>query len=233
MSKSFFDTGLYSPWEIFWYAGGFLAWTPAYVAIIWRAVKHHQLEMPVVAAIGNITWELLWGFFYRVDMGWGLQVIYMGAFILDLGIFVAVLLYGAAQVRTADVRRYWPLLVGMVTVGWTVFYAALKRQGYDLPLGSVSAYLDNIEMSALYLWAGITFANPFLLSKVVAWSKFVGTAMVTVFVFLAYPDHTFVRTLAVMVGVMDIAYVAVLTRRHRREGVPTPAPEPALVTAVA
>jgi hypothetical protein len=189
-------------------------------------VKRKQLEMPVVAAVGNITWELLWGFFYRVDMGWGLQGIYMGAFILDLGIFAAALLYGWKQVRTADVRRWWPIVIAALATGWLAFYAALEHQGYDLPLGSNSAYLDNLEMSALYLWYGLTLVDLSVLSKVVAWSKGIGTLMVTVFVFMAYPDNAFVHTLAVMVGVMDVAYVVVLTHRLRNAPPPTPAMAP-------
>jgi len=215
VSHVFLDTRLYSRWEIFLYVGGFLAWTPAYVAIIVRGVRRRQLEMPVVAAVGNLTWEFLWGFFFHVNMGWGLQVIYMGAFVLDLGIFVVVVKYGAQQIQTLEIRRYFPILLVALIGGWLAFYAALRHQGYDLPLGSNSAYLDNVEMSALYLWAGLTLADPTRLSPVVAWSKFLGTAMVTVFVFLAYPANAFVHTLAGIVTFLDIAYVAILHRRLR------------------
>jgi hypothetical protein len=219
MRSIFVNTDVYSPAQILLYAGGFLAWTPAYVAIIYRAIKRRQLEMPVVAAIGNITWELLWGFFYKQNMGWGLDIIYKGAFIIDVLIFWAVIRFGAQQIRNAEVRRYFPLLVAALVVGWLAFYAGLKDTHYELPLGSVGAYIDNVEMSALYLWLGLTLVDPRRLSPVGAWSKGIGTVMVTVFVFLAYPDNSFVKTLAIMVGVMDVAYIAVLTSRLRR---PTP-----------
>jgi hypothetical protein len=71
-------------------------------------------------------------------------------------------------------------------------------------------------MSALYLWLGLTLADPRRLSPVVAWSKGLGTAMVTVFVFLHYPDDAFLTTLAVMVGALDVAYIAILASRLRR-----------------
>src|SRR5690242_13186413 len=121
MSDVFLNTDLYSRTEIFLYVGGFLAWTPAYVAIVVRCIRRKELEMPVVAVIGNLTWELLWGFFYRVDMGWGLQGIYMGAFILDLAIFAVLVRHGAKQIRTPEVRRYFPLFVAMLAVGWMLF----------------------------------------------------------------------------------------------------------------
>jgi hypothetical protein len=216
MHSIFVNTDVYSPAQIVLYAGGFLAWTPAYVAIIYRAIKRRQLEMPVVAAVGNITWELLWGFAYKQNMGWGLAIIYKGAFIIDVLIFWAVIRFGAQQIRTAEVRRYFPFLVAALVVGWLAFYAGLKDTHYELPLGSVGAYLDNIEMSALYLWLGLTLVDPRRLSPVVAWSKGIGTAMVTAFVFLAYPANSFVKTLAIMVGLLDAAYIVVLRSRLRR-----------------
>jgi hypothetical protein len=216
MHSIFVNTDVYSPAQILLYAGGFLAWTPAYVAIIYRAIKRRQLEMPVVAAVGNITWELLWGFAYKQNMGWGLDIIYKGAFIIDVFIFWAVIRFGAQQIRTAEVRRYFPVLVGALVVGWLAFYAGLKSSHYELPMGSIGAYLDNLEMSALYLWLGLTLVDPRRLSPVVAWSKGIGTLMVTVFVFLVYPDNAFVKTLAIMVGVLDVTYIAVLLSRLRR-----------------
>ena len=63
----------YSGAEIAWYIGGFLAWTPAYVMVIWIGVKQRRLEIPVIAATGNIAWEFIWGWFFHVDMGYGLQ----------------------------------------------------------------------------------------------------------------------------------------------------------------
>ena len=232
--EGFFNTDAYSGWQIFWYAGGFLAWTPAYVAIIYRAIKRRQLEIPVVAAVGNVTWELLWGFAYDTNMGTGLDIIYKGAFVIDVLIFWAVIKFGADQIRSVELRKYFPLFVGALVVGWLVFYATLKDSGYDLPLGSTSAYLDNIEMSALYLWLGLTLVDPQRLSRVVAWSKGLGTGMVTVFVFMTYPENSFVKGLGVMSAIIDATYIVVLTRRLRRVKVDTNAAAPEqLVTAPA
>jgi hypothetical protein len=216
MSHTFLDTRLYSPWEIFWYVGGFLAWTPAYVAIILRAVKRKQLEIPVVAAVGNVTWEFLWGFFFHVDMGWGLQWIYRGAFIMDLPILIYVYLYGAKQSGTPLVRQWFPLINSAIVAGWVAFHITMKNSGYDLPLGSVSAYAVNVVESGAYLWFGMTLANPRDLSMTVAWSKFIGTGMVTVFIFMVFYGNPFVRCLAIIVTVLDISYTVVLHNRIRQ-----------------
>jgi hypothetical protein len=212
--RPFFDTHLYSWSQITLYVVGFLAWTPAYVVIAWRAIKRHQLEEPVLAALGNVTWEFFWGLFVKVDMGWGLQAIYIGAFVLDCAILVAVLRYGYTQLGEPGFpQRLWPVLVAGMAAAWVAFYATFHRQGYDLPLGSNSAYVDNVVVSSLYLWFGLTRDHGEL-SIWVAWSKFVGTGLVSIFVFRQYPSNEFVHAMAIVVAVLDVTYLAVLYGRR-------------------
>jgi hypothetical protein len=227
--RPFFDTHLYTIPQILLYVGGFLLWVPAYVAIIVRGFRNDQLEEPMLAAAGNIGWEFYWGFFVRVDMGWGLQFIYIGACILDLGILFHVFRVGWKQSRAVDLRRVWPMLVSLVLVGLVFFYWTLKREGYDLPLGSNSAYLDNILVSGLYLWFGLT-RDTADLSLTVSWSKMLGTGMVSVFVFWLYPDNSFIRVLAVITAVLDLSYFLLLLWRRRcaRLGLPEPFPSRAV-----
>jgi hypothetical protein len=154
-----------------------------------------------------------------VNMGWGLQLIYIGACILDLFILFAVFRYGYQQfVTTSLPERWWPVLVVGMIGAWLAFYVSFHHQGYDLPLGSNSAYLDNIAVSGLYLWFGMTRA-PETLSPTVAWSKFVGTGMVSIFVFVRYVDNDFVRAMAVVVAVLDISYLLLLYVRRAQPAI--------------
>ena len=66
----------YTDWETFWYVGGFLAWAPAYVAVVLIAFRERRLEIPMLAATSNVVWEFMWGFVFDQDMGPGLQFIY-------------------------------------------------------------------------------------------------------------------------------------------------------------
>ena len=216
-SGPFVDLDRYSGWEVFWYIGGFLMWTPAYVMVIWIAAKEKRLEIPVIAAIGNITWEFMWGFLYRVDMGWGLQLVYQLAFVLDGFILWNVFRYGADQTTNERVKRAFPYLaLGLIAV-WAAYYAGMRGGGYDLPLGSVSAYTLNGVESAIYLWAGIAMLNPWAQSVTVAWSKGLGTGMVSVFVFLEYKGNDFIQVLAIISAVLDATYFAVLIARRRAQ----------------
>jgi hypothetical protein len=210
------NTHNYSAWEVFWYIGGFVAWVPAYTAILIIAVRQRRLEIPVLAATGNVTWEFVWGFVFHQDMGWLLQWIYRGAFIMDFPILVAVYVYGSQQTHADLVRRWFPYITTGVVVGWTAFTVTMKNAGYDLPLGSVSAYAVNVVESGAYLWFGLTLANPRDLSMTVAWSKFLGTGMVTVFIFLVYYTNPFVQCLAVVVTVLDVCYTLALHARIRQ-----------------
>jgi hypothetical protein len=221
----------YSDWETFWYVGGFLAWTPAYVAVVMIAFKDRRLEIPMLAATSNVVWEFMWGFVFTQDMGPGLQFVYRGACILDLFILFNVFRYGAKQTSAPLLQRHHVTLVLAMIGGWAWFFWALRDTQYDLPLGSVSAYLDNLLMSGLYLWLLLTRPDPRELSLTVALSKGIGTGMVTVFVFMRYPGHSFVQALAVMVSVLDTAYTVglALRLRHSRRQERSSAAMPAIV----
>ena len=212
----------YSHWETFWYVGGFVVWAPAYIAIVVIAVRQRRLEIPLIAVTANVTWEFLWGFVFHQNMGPGLQWVYRGACILDLFILAAVFLLGRTQSRAPLYARYFNVVVVALLAGWIAFYWSLHTSHYDLPLGSMSAYLDNILMSGLYIWFVMTRIDPRELSFTVAWSKGIGTGMVSVFVFMEYTDNAFIKTLAVMVGILDFVYLVALglRLRHARDASP-------------
>ncbi len=211
----FLNTDLYSAAEMWWYFGGWILWIPVYWVVIAR-LRDGYLEIPAIAACGNITWEFLWGYVYPQDMGWGLQLIYMGAFLMDLAILYGVFRFGRHQLADRRAQQYWPLIAVTLLTVWTVWYVAFIERGDDLPLGSVTAYTVNLVMSMAYLWFGIT--RPIeRLSMIAAVFKGLGTGGVTVFVFMVYSDHQLVMSLAITVGILDAGYVVLLLWRRRVE----------------
>jgi hypothetical protein len=214
-SGPWLDFDLYTGAEIFWYAVGFVLWTPAYVAIIRIGLHENRLEIPIIAVLGNATWEFMWGFLFRVDMGWLLQLIYQAAFVLDCWIIYYVFKYGREQLPEGLPRRAFPWITVGVVALWALFYAGIRGGGYDLPLGSSSAYLLNIVESGVYLWIGLITLEPLRQSFTVAWSKGFGSGMVAVFVFLRYDGNDFIQAIAVITAVLDVVYMAVLLTRRR------------------
>lgn len=206
----------YSPLELFFYLGGFLLWGAAYGSLLVRIHRHRFVEIPAFAVCGNVSWEFLWGFVWQVEMlGSTLQWFYRLGCLLDLGILTFTFLYGARQVTLPVLQRYFrPALVAALA-GWTAFYWTFRGQGYDLPLGSNSAYIVNIVMSMLYIGLVLRTADAALFGATIGWLKGIGTGMVTVFVFLAYPENRFVQTLGVITALLDACYLALLHLRQR------------------
>jgi len=73
----------------------------------------------------------------------------------------------------------------------------------------------NIVMSTLYIGLVLRTTDASLFGATIGWLKGLGTGMVTVFVFLAYPENRFVQTLGVITALLDVTYLAVLHLRQR------------------
>ena len=56
-------------WELVLFAFGFLFWTLAYLHIVIDGRRDAVNEMPMLAAAGNIAWEILWTFVLKSDLG--------------------------------------------------------------------------------------------------------------------------------------------------------------------
>lgn len=219
--------GPYTWLQVFLYLGGFLLWGVAYAWLVFRIPRYRYVEIPFFAVCGNVSWELLWGFVWTVEMaGETLQWFYRLGCLLDLFILACVFRWGAKQVSLPSLREAFRPLVAVSLVGWLGFLWTFHAQGYDLPLGSNSAYLINVVMSVLFIGLVLRAADPSLFSRGIGWLKGLGTGMVTVFVFLAYPENRFVQTLGVATALLDLTYLGLL--HLRRSGLLAPPPELAL-----
>ena len=55
------------------FAFGFLFWTLASLHIVIDGRRDAVNEMPMLAAAGNIAWEILWTFVLKSDLGFPMQ----------------------------------------------------------------------------------------------------------------------------------------------------------------
>lgn len=206
----------YTEVQMLFYLIGFLLWGVAYGLLVVRIPRQGFVEIPFFAVCGNVTWEFLWGFVWKVEMlGETLQWFYRLGCVLDLFILACVFRYGAKQIALPVLRRWFRPIVVASLAGWIAFYWTFRQQGYDLPLGSNSAYIVNIVMSVLYIGLVLRMRDAALFSTDIGLLKGLGTGFVTVFVFLAYPENRFVQTLGVITALLDTAYMVVLKLRHR------------------
>lgn len=115
--------------------GSGVFWLAAYVLIIYRGFKDQSYGMPVVALIGNLAWEIIFGL--GIETGcpatWSscpASVIQIRNFIwllFDFAILYTVLKFGRRHF-TGLIQRYFPFLViGGIVVAVALIYAIVQE----------------------------------------------------------------------------------------------------------
>lgn len=186
-------------------------WVWVYIVVIIDIRKYKFIGIPALAVCANIAWEFLWSFRFYTNMGalfeWG----YRSWFVLDVFIFYSLLRYGKIQFSDPRLQKNFPLIIIFSTLCWIAGIYAFTTQ-YSDPVGAVSAYLVNTNMSAIYILLILKFPREKSLSISTAWHKMLGTALTSVFCFWAFPDMHFMLTLTVITFILDITYIRLVTR---------------------
>jgi len=219
MAESLINFQDYSPLELALFALGCGMWVVVYFLYAKHIYKHLMIGMPVFAAASNFGWEFVWSFVQPyTDMGllflWGYRI----WFFFDLYIFYGVLRYGAEQVSTPALKRYFRPLMILVAVCWGLFYAFFKAQGYDTPIGANSAYIAQVMISILYLLLILRHRKYVWSSATIAWLRSLGTGLISVFMFIHYPENYMLLLLCLLSAVIDAVYLVMFHRRTHVEG---------------
>lgn len=193
-------------------------WNVVYYIIIRNGFRNKYVEMPLPAAASNLAWEFTWGFLFTTDMGllfvWGLRI----WFFMDLFILYTVLRYGAKQLSVPLFKKYHIVIELACVLAWTVVFYFFIKGGYDTPMGATSAYVITVIMAALYITFYLSSSQPGAYSFTSSWCKGLGNLLMSVFVFLKYPDMYFLQSLTVVVFILDLIYSILL---YRRKPMPT------------
>lgn len=218
-----FNTVRYTVPALIAFGLGCVFWLVAYAAILWHVRTRRFVEIPAAAVVANVSWEFLWSFVYTADTGrafvWG----YRGWVFLDFFIVYCLFRYGPSQVTTPALKRWFAPAVAFGIASWSAALYVFIDGGYDMSMGATSAYIINVMMSATYLVLLYTHP-PELFSQVVAWSKGVGTACFSLFMFMVplhlygraeVADKRFLLALTIITLALDAAYVAALYARQR------------------
>lgn len=197
----------YSLLEISLILIGTIFWNIVYVIIIKNGLKNKYVEMPVPAAASNLAWEFAWGFLFVTDMGlvfvWGLRI----WFFLDLFIFYCILKYGAKQLSTPIIIKYFKPVEIISAIVWTLAFYFFIKEGYDTSMGATSAYIITIIMAFLYLYFFLSSGHQDKYSFTAAWSKMIGNTLMTVFVFMHYPEMYMLQFFTFIVLILNVLYV--------------------------
>ena len=95
---------------------------------------------------------------------------------------------------------------------FVIFFITLKISGYDTPIGSISAYLDNLVISAGYILLFLQSDNKQLFSKSVSWYKMLGTAMISIALDLHWPQNYFLIYMTIVVFILDVLYLIIFNK---------------------
>jgi hypothetical protein len=216
MTEPLINSQAYPPLELVLFAAGCAMWVVVYILYAKHLYSHKMIGMPVFAAASNFGWEFVWSFARPyTDMGllflWGYRI----WFFFDIFIFYGVLRFGATQVSTAAIKRYFkPLMIG-IAICWGLLYWFFKVQGYDTPIGANSAYIAQIFISVLYLLLLLRDHRLVWSSYAISWLRSLGTGFISFFMFLHYPDNHFLLTLCILSALTDGAYLVVFHHRMK------------------
>lgn len=213
----------YTAGQLLLYGVGCFGWVIFYAVVVREIIRKKFVEIPAPSVVTNISWEFVWSFMFSPDMGlvfvWGYRV----WFVLDIFITYSLFRYGDKQVQNPILKRYFRPAVAIGIPIWILGIYFFVAQGYDTPTGLISGYILNVIIAALYILLILRHPNLSDFSYLVAWSKMLGTALASVFCFIALSDEHLLLTLCVICFVLDTTYIAVFHWRHNHpNAIPRP-----------
>lgn len=212
MNISFWiNTTNYTIPQLFWNGIGCSFWLITYIAIARNSYKTKFVEMPFVIAAGNISWEFVWSFCFHPDTGRFYTLGYQASFFLDVYIFWMVLKYGSKQIEIPVIKKHFKAIMIGLLVLWGPLNYFFVAQGFDTTIGANSGYILNLMISMLYPFLYFR-SDPSYFSRLVSWSRFIGTGCITVSMFLIYPENHFLHILGIACFIFDLAFTVLLEK---------------------
>jgi hypothetical protein len=172
-----------TPLEAGMAAAGDLLWLVTYLVAIWIGFKHKTYAIPLLAVALNVTWEFLYTAIYPSDSRLSL-ILHSAWLIIDLVIVFQLYRYGRREQRHAVIRNHYPLILTLTLAACLVFQVSFDRFFYRIAMfpmvgGTGMAFMMNLVMSALFIWMLLERENLRGISRTIAWTKMIGTALIS------------------------------------------------------
>jgi hypothetical protein len=214
MNQSLINFEEYSSVGLLFNGVGCLFWVVAYVILVLEIRKKKFVEMPAYIAGANIGWELVWSFIYHPNTGLLFALSYQAAFFLDCFIFISVLRYGTKQPMNPETKKHFIVFSLINFIFWILFTFTYMDGGYDTLIGANSGYIINVILSMQCVFLLFQTKDTSRFSMLLAWSRMLGTGLISVSMFIFYPENHFVQLLGVSCFLLDVSFITVLWRRH-------------------
>ncbi len=195
---------------------GCFFWLLTYYVYIKNIVKNQFLEIPYIVVCMNIAWEFVWSFLFgdsvRNYLGLSMQIGYALWFFFDCFIFYGLLKYGHKQFKLPFLIKHNRILAFVFAIFFILFFYFMNVSGYDTPIGTISAYIDNIVISAAYIFLYLQSDQKHLFSKSVSWFKFIGTGLISLALVMHWNQNKFLILMTSAVFLLDVSYLFIMKK---------------------
>ena len=170
--------------------------------------------MPAYVAGANIGWEFVWSFIYHPNTGLLYALSYQAAFLLDCFIFYSIFRYGTKQPMNDDSKKHFKLFCIINFLFWICFSYFYMSESYDTAIGANSGYIINVILSLQCVFMLMQTQDTSRFSMLLTWSRMLGTGLISVSMFIFYPESHFIQLLGVSCLVLDLSFIYILWQRH-------------------
>ncbi|GAB3404221.1 hypothetical protein GCM10027569_12140 [Flindersiella endophytica] len=196
--------------------GGGVAWTIAYLLIIWHGFADRTYGMPLVALGANLSWEFIFSFVHPSDQPQRtVNVVWL---LFDLVILVTAVRFGAREFPGLPRLLYLGGLGGILVLSY--LGVLLFANEFDTGGAVYVAFAQNLLMSGLFLsmlwsrWLRRADESPLRGQSVwIGVAKLVGTAFASAMAYFTLPSYSgsaLLGYLYLTILLLDAAYVVAL-----------------------
>ncbi|HEY6956118.1 MAG TPA: hypothetical protein VI385_12795 [Flavisolibacter sp.] len=206
-----FDTNNYTLTQIVLFFTGSMLWLVCYLDTLRDIRNKKVVNIPAAAVILNFGWEMAACFFFVPNMGKLLVAAYWAWMLCDVFIFYSLFRYGFKQMRINFFRSHAHYFIISGIIISFLSQCTFMIQ-YDLPMAPITGYIINLIMSVAFLY--LLFIPDFnWYSRVTAWSKFLGTGIISIMFFTKYPANNFLTVMYLAVAAFDILYIILVYKK--------------------
>jgi hypothetical protein len=207
-----FNYALYTGGELSLFFIGALLWIVAYAIIVFGIYKYKYVDVPIIFAACNFSWETTCAFFYPANLGDAVDYGYKAWFVLDVFIVIGCFFYGYKQFVNPHLQRNAKaLFVVALAMAMPLFFTFIRQ--YDMSrgefgdhVGLISAFILNFCFSIEYILTLLRRHSTEGTFAITAPLRLVGTGLIGLFSAVHYPDYHAIIVLAIGCAVADTIY---------------------------
>lgn len=183
-------------------------WTVVYLLIIYKGFKDHTCGMPLPCICANITWEFLFTFIMPFNPMQ--QIVTFVWFLLDCIILLQFIYYSK---KSCPPRILYATICTLSAIALLLHYG-IAVEFHD-SMGVYTAFGINLLMSLLFIRM-LMVKQLRGQSLSIACLKMIGTLCASLYCYSLYPHSILLIIMAVIIFILDIAYIILVYRAQKR-----------------